>query len=91
MNKVLRYFTIKDECFFMYSRLDGEFGAQLLLTSASTDDCRIQQCQQPDSAPVDFNFRLGEMNYFLQVYSMFNPQNKVDYGIQEESQTSSQF
>lgn len=84
MNKVLRYFAIKDECLFMYSKLEGEFGSQLIVSSACTEDSTIHQQSQPGSAPLDFNFRLGEMQYFLQVYSMFNPQNKVDYGIQEE-------
>lgn len=81
---VHRYFNIAEGWFIMFSRIEGEFGIQEVQTQANED--LIQQLPSKDSAPVDFNFRLGEMQYFLQVYSMFNPKFKVDYGIQETSQ-----
>lgn len=83
-NDVLRYFNIVDDWFIMFSRVEGEFGIQELQTQANSDF--IQQIPSKDSAPVDFNFRLGEMQYFLQVYSLFNPKLKIDYGIQETSE-----
>lgn len=86
---VLRYFNIADGWFIMFSRIEGEYGIQELQTQASQNV--IQQVSSERSAPVDFTFRLGEMAYFLQVYNMFNPKTKEDYGLQEESQTSSQF
>lgn len=81
IQQVMRYFTIKEETFYMYSKISGEFGDQLLVTTATGS--LIAQAPGEGSSPLDFNFRLGEMNYFLQVYSMFNPQNKMDYGLQE--------
>lgn len=78
---VLRYFNIADGWFIMFSRIEGEFGIQELQTQANEDV--IQQVPSKDSGPVDFNFRLTEMSYFLQVYSLFNPKLKVDYGLQE--------
>lgn len=91
MDKVFRYFSIKDETFYMFSRVEGEFGFQELQTAAPLDvvDVSIQQQKAPGSADIDFAFRLGEMHYFLQVFNMFNPKNKVDYGLQEaDPQTS---
>lgn len=84
MDKVQRYFTIKDETFYMYSRVEGPYGTQLVCTTAT--DKLIAQAPGEGSAPLDFAFRLGEMSYFLQVYSLFNPQNSVDYGLQETQQ-----
>lgn len=78
---ILRYFNIADGWFIMFSRIEGEFGLQELQTQAN--DSFIQQIPSKESSPCDFNFRLGEMQYFLQVYNMFNPKLKVDYGIQE--------
>lgn len=78
---VLRYFNIADGWFIMFSRIEGEFGIQELQTQAN--DTFIQQIPSKESAPCDFLFRLGEMQYFLQVYSMFNPKTKEDYGLQE--------
>ena len=82
---ILRYFNIADGWFIMFSRIEGEFGIQELQTQANNDV--IQQIPSKDSAPVDFAFRLGEMAYFLQLYNLFNPKNKVDYELQTESPT----
>lgn len=83
---VFRYFNISQGYFIMFSRLEGEFGFMELQTQANEDS--IQQLPSKDSSPVDFNFRLGEMQYFLQVYSLFNPKLKVDYGLQETQERS---
>lgn len=83
---ILRYFNIAEGWFIMFSRIEGEFGIQELQTQANTDV--IQQVPTQNSAPVDFNFRLGEMQYFLQLYNLFNPKLKVDYGIQEKEKDS---
>lgn len=93
MDKVLRYFTIKDENFYMYSRVEGEFGSQLLVTyaglSAQPGELSIAQQTSIESAPPDMSFRIGEMQYFLSVFQFFNPKFKVDYGLQETQQDSS--
>lgn len=90
MDKVLRYFTIKEETLYMHSRVEGEFGVQQLICSASPLGDTISQTIVAGSAPVEFAFRLGEMNYFLQILSLFNPKNQVDYGLQETSQQETQ-
>lgn len=93
MDKVLRYFTISDNVFHMHSRVEGEFGFQQLVTSASQEaepnSVSIIQQVAAESAPADFHFRLGEMLYFLEVFKLFNPKFKTDYGLQEESQKES--
>lgn len=90
MDKVLRYFTIKDETFHMHSRVEGEFGFQQLCTSGALDaqpsSISIIQQVSAESAPADFHFRLGEMMYFLEVFKLFNPKFQTDYGIQTENQ-----
>lgn len=95
MNKVYRYFSITqdeqgEEIFNMYSKQNGEFGDQLLHTSGSLGWIlpTIHQEQMSDSASLDFEFRLTEMSYFLSLFQMFNPQNKLLYETQE-SQTQS--
>lgn len=86
MDKVLRWFTIKDETFYMFSRIEGEFGIQEMQTAAplTVSDMSISQQMVPNSSPLDFAFRLGEMQYFIQVFSMFNPKSKEDYGLSQE-------
>lgn len=84
METVNRYFTIKDEVFYMYSRIEGDYGYQMLCTYGDFEHS-ISQSATQGSAPLDFNFRLGEMQYFLQIFQMFNPKFKTDYGISEES------
>lgn len=74
---IYRYFELKDEVLFMHSAYDGDFGRQILVTSARNDF--INQINAEGSAPTEFAFRLGEMQYFLSVYSMFNPINKSNY------------
>lgn len=86
MDKVYRYFTIKDEVFTMASRVEGDFGIQEIQTSASPNGDVIIQRSTPNSAPPSFEFRVGEMQYFLQVFSMFNPKFQTDYGLQETQQ-----
>lgn len=86
MDKVLRYFTIEKENLYMHSRVEGEYGVQQLICSASPLGDTISETIVAGSAPVEFTFRLGEMSYFLQILSLFNPKNQVDYGLQETSQ-----
>lgn len=98
-NKVFRYFRIQGENFVMYSSIEGEFGNHQLRTvgalipfvlsgqegqDANFPANSIWQDSESDMTP--FDFRLGEMAYFLQVFSMFNPKNKSDYEV-SQSQT----
>lgn len=86
MDKVYRYFTIKEDVFMMASRVEGEFGIQEIHTLASPSGDSILQQKTSQSAPPSFEFRVGEMQYFLQVFSMFNPKFQTDYGLQETQQ-----
>lgn len=74
---IYRYFEIIDDIFTMHSAYDGDFGRQILVTAACKNF--INQITAEGSAPADFAFRLGEMQYFLSVYSLFNPINKSNY------------
>lgn len=94
-SKVLRYFTIKGENLVMYSAIEGEFAQHRLRTSACVAAPFVRGGQEGedqmfpgvsiwqdcDSDLTPFDFRLGEMAYFLQVLSMFNPKNKSDYEV----------
>lgn len=99
MSKVLRYFTIKGENLCMYSRIDGEFKEHQLRTIASFTPSPLggqegedqffpapSIWQDADGELCPWDFRLGEMAYFLQVLSLFNPLNKSDYEL-PQSQT----
>lgn len=84
---VNRYFTIKDDVFFMYSRIDGEYGPQLLITSGDFEG-EIHQTKVANSAPLDFEFRLGELQYFAYIFATFNPKLKANYELPtQEPQT----
>lgn len=85
----------------MYSQIQGEFGPVILQFAApinpvpygGNDVGRLSHsfltanCSNDD--PEYFTFRLQELSYFLQVFSMFNPQIKKDYGLSQTSQNES--
>lgn len=99
--QVQRYFEMSNQTFRMYSQIQGEFGPVTLEIIApitpllNPNDGKEElshsflhcNCTSEDSEY--FNFRLQEVAYFLQVFSMFNPQIKKDYGLSQTSQDES--
>lgn len=81
------------ERFIMYSQIQGEFGPVYFKASAPitpqpfdeedknpTPYCFLT-CWCSNDDPEYFSFRLQEVASFLQLFSMFNPQIKKDYGL----------
>lgn len=100
--QVQRYFEMSDQTFWMYSQIQGEFGPVTLQIFAPISPLPVSlgvqegslshsflhcNCSSDDSE--FFQFRLQEVAYFLQVFSMFNPQIKKDYGLSQTPQDES--
>lgn len=98
--QVQRYFEMSEQTFWMYSQIQGEFGPVTLQICApitplpavsGTEDGALSHsfmhCNCSSDDPEFFQFRLQEVAYFLQVFSMFNPQIKKDYGLQTSQES----
>lgn len=88
---VQRLFEMEGDNLRMFSKIQGEFGDCILMSSidlvpgySEDSGVLLQIHQEPYNSPIKdipFEFRLGEMHYFLQIASLFNPKNRTDYGL----------
>lgn len=96
MDKVLRYFEVKAlesdakkgprECFIMHSILEGEFGPIHIKTTAEVPGFLIAQRVVESSGTTEEDLylsRVGELSYYCTLLPMFNPKNKLDYGLSQ--------
>ena len=98
--QVRRYFSLQETSLegkegqvfhylHMYSVVEGDFGNVTLSTAAliDSDDMRLNcsfVSSSAQSQDVLFSMRSGELSYFLQVLSMFNPLNNSMYEVQKQ-------
>lgn len=80
----------------MYSVIDGDFGQVTLSTAALIDSPAmemnvkfVKDCAQ--SQDVLFALRSQEVRYFLEILSLFNPLNQLNYEKVSSSSESPEF
>lgn len=101
MDKVFRYFETKSlendpakgpfECFIMHSLIEAEFGRIIINTVAEIPGYLIvQRVVESSGTPEDdfFLARVQELQYFTSLLPMFNPKNKLDYGLSQKEPLS---
>lgn len=102
MDKLLRRFGIitqdEDNASFCILAMDSfvpnDFGTVIIRTMCELDGKDMSQIViEPSGSPFTelFQARIGEMNYFLKILPLFNPQIKIDYGLQTEQAPQAEF
>ena len=104
MDKVLRRFGMQSqversdesqiEFLVMDSYVPNDFGNVIIRSICELNGSHIDQVVMESSgSPITeiFNARLGELQYFLKILPLFNPQIKIDYGLQTQAPQSQEF